>query len=237
MDDARKDGAEVLDTYLAFHAVKSGAAFRESEHGSCGGGFARSPACKSFLAAIEDEVYRPVEVLVGGVAPGDSLAPAVDGLLACGHRVTVVREAMCFPARKREQRPPPGWAGNAAVASLADLRESSGISRQVTFADMELDEAHERMESLARRVPRFSSLHVLDEAIPWEFFRTRLEAARTRPRDTRPLTGPALMHDALVTWRSILLGAIYERPRNPRVRRMQGRTEPDRNRARGWCPR
>ncbi len=31
VDDARKDGAEILDTYLAFHAVKSGAAFRESE--------------------------------------------------------------------------------------------------------------------------------------------------------------------------------------------------------------
>ncbi len=205
-DDVEEDEAEAV----ALRALNEGRAV--VAHGSRGGGFARSPACKSFLAAIEDEFWRPVEVLVGGVAPGDSLAPAVDGLLACGHRVTVVREAMCFPARKREQRPPPGWAGNAAVASLADLRESSGISRQVTFADMELDEAHERMESLARRVPRFSSLHVLDEAIPWEFFRARLEAARSRPRDTRPLTGPTLMHDALVTWKSILLGAIYELP-------------------------
>lgn len=91
------------------------------------------------------------------------------------------------------------------------MRASSGIVRQGTFADLEIEEAHERMESLARRAPRFSSLHLLDEAVPWELYRARLEASRTRsPGGTLPLDGDALANDALVTWKSILLGAIYE---------------------------
>ena len=202
--DAEEEEAESV----ARRALYEGRAVVAS--GSGGGGFARSRACKSFLAAIEEGFERPLEVFVAGFAHGGSLAPAVDGLLAWGHRVAVVRDAISFPARKAERRPPPGWAGDGTVASLADLRESARTLRQGTFADLELEEAHERMESLARRSPRFSSLHVLDETVPWELYRARLEAARTRPRDTPPLVGDELTNDPLVTWKSIILGAIYE---------------------------
>ena len=178
--------------------------------GSRGGDFARSPACRSFLAAIEEAFRRPVEVLVGGFVRNGSLAPSVDRLLARGHRVTVVRDATSFPARKPRRRPPAGWAGDGAVRSLADLRRSSGIVRQGTFADLEIEEAHERMESLARRAPRFSSLHILDKAVPWELYRARLEVSRTRFPGTLALADEAFMNDALVTWKSILLGAIHE---------------------------
>lgn len=199
--DAEKDEAEAV----AYRALDEGRAVVAS--GAADGGFARSPACKSFLSTIEEEFARPVEVLVGGFVRGGSLAPAVDGLVACGHRVTVVREAMSFPARKHRKHPPPGWAGEGRVASLADMRESSGFWRQASFADMQLEKAHEGMESVARRTPGFSSLHILDEAIPWELLRARLEA--NRPHDALPLDDPALLNDALVTWKSILLGAIY----------------------------
>ena len=202
--DAEEDEAEAL----AYRALDEGRAVVAS--GSVGGGFARNPACKSFLAAIEEEVQRPLEVLVGGFAHGGSLAPTVDGLLALGHRATVLRDATSFPARKLERRPPPGWAGDGTVASLADLRTSAQVLRQGTFADLELEEAHERMESLARRSPRFSSLHILDETVPWGFYRSRLEAARTRPPDGLALVGDELVNDPIVTWKSIILGAIYE---------------------------
>lgn len=202
--DAEGDEAESL----AHRALDEGRAV--VARGPGGGGFARSPACKSFLDAIEEEFRRPVEVLVGGFAHGGSLAPTVDGLLARGHRVTVLRDAISFPARKPERRPPPGWAGDGTVASLADLHASAQVLRQTTFADLELEEAHERMESLARRSPRLSSLHILDAAVPWELYRARLEAARTRPPDTRALVGDDSANDPLVTWKSIILGAIYE---------------------------
>ena len=202
--DAEEDDAEAL----AYRALDEGRAVVAS--GSGGGGFARSPACKSFLAAIEEDVQRPLEVLVGGFAHGGSLAPTVDGLLAHGHRVTVLRDATSFPARKPERRPPPGWAGDGTVASLADLRTSAQVLRQSTFADLELEEAHERMETLARRSPSFSSLHILDETVPWELYRARLEAARTRPPDGLALVGDELVNDPIVTWKSIILGAIYE---------------------------
>lgn len=202
--DAEKDEAEAL----AHRALDEGRAVVAS---GSRGGFARSPACESFLAAIEEEFGRPVELLVGGFVHDGSLAPAVGGLLARGHRVTVVRDAVSFPARKPRRRPPPGWAGDGAVRSVADMRASSEIVRQGTFADVEIEEAHERMESLARRAPRFSSLHILDEAVPWELYRARLEASRTRsPGGTLPLDCDALANDALVTWKSVLLGAIYE---------------------------
>lgn len=199
------DAGEDEGAALAHRALDEGRAVVAS--GPRGGGFAGSPACRSFLAAIEEEFGRPVELLVEGFVHGGSLAPAVDGPLARGHRVTVVRDAISFPARKRETRPPPGWAGDGRVAWLADLREPE-IPRQSTFADLELEEAHERMEILARRAPRFSSLHILDEAIPWELYRARLES--NRPLDFLPLDDLVLMDDALVTWKSILLGAIYE---------------------------
>ncbi len=202
--DAGEDEGEAV----ALRALDEGRAVVAS--GSRGGDFARSPACKSFLAAIEEEFQRPVEVLVGGVVHDGSLAPSVDGLLARGHRVTVVRDATSFPARKPRRRPPPGWAGEGAVRSLADLRASSGIVRQGTFSDLEIEEAHERMEFLARRAPRFSSLHILDEAVPWELYRARLEVSRTHFPDTLALADEALMNDAMVTWKSILLGAIFE---------------------------
>ncbi len=203
--DAEEDEAEAL----AHRALDEGRAVVAS---GSRGVFARSPACESFLAAIEEEFGRPLELLVGGFVHDGSLAPAVDGLLERGHRVTVVRDAVSFPARKPRRRPPPGWAGDGAVRSVADMRASSGSVRQGTFADLEIEEAHERMESLARRAPRFSSLHILDEAVPWELYRARLEASRTRsPGGTLPLLPvDALLNDALVTWKSILLGAIYE---------------------------
>ena len=66
------------------------------------------------------------------------------------------------------------------------------------------------METLARRSPRFSSLHILDETVPWELYRARLKAARTRPPDGLALVGDELVNDPIVTWKSIILGAIYE---------------------------
>ena len=191
---------------LARRALDEGRAVIAS--GSGGGGFARSPACTSFLAAVAEEFERPVELLVGGFVRGDSLASGVDALLARRHQVTVVRDAMSFPARKAERRPPPGWAGDGTVASLADLRASWGMVRQTTFADLEIEEAHERMESLARRAPKFSSLHILDEAVPWELYRARLDAGR--PTDTFRFGDAAWTDDALVAWKSLILGAIYE---------------------------
>ena len=201
--DAGEDEAEVV----GYRARDEGRAVVASGPG--GGGFARSPACESFLGAVELGFGRPVELLVGGFVRDGSLAPAVDGLLARGRRVTIVRDAISFPARKPQRRPPRGWAGDGTVRSVADLRASSGVFRQSTFADLEMAEAHVRMESLARRAPRFSSLHSLDEAVPWELYRARLEASRTRSDDALP-RADTLMNDVLVTWKSILLGAIYE---------------------------
>jgi len=201
------DAGEDEGEDMAHRALDEGRAVVAS--GPSGGDFARSPACKSFLAAIEEKYRRPAEVLVVGFAKEGSLASSVDPLLARGHRVTVVRDATSFPARKPRRRPPPGWAGDGAVRSVADLRASSGIVRQGTFADLEIEEAHERMESLARRAPRFSSLHILNEAVPWELYRARLEGPRTFPHDLA-LADEALTDDALVTWKCILLGAVYE---------------------------
>ncbi len=201
--DAGENEAEVV----GHRALDEGRAVVASGPG--GGGFARSPACESFLAAVELGFGRPVEMLVGGFVHDGSLAPAVDGLLARGRRVTVVRDAISFPARKPRRHPPRGWAGDGAVRSMADLRASSGVLRQSTFADLEMAEAHERMESLARRAPRFSSLHILDAAVPWEIYRARLKAMRPRSAAALPLAD-AWMNDALRIWKSVLLGAIYE---------------------------
>ena len=201
------DAGEDEGEDMAHRALDEGRAV--VANGPRGGDFARSPACKSFLAAIEEKYRRPVEVLVVGFAKEGSLAPSVDPLLARGHRVTVVRDATSFPARNPLRRPPSGWAGDGVVRSVADLRASWGRYCQGTFADQEIEEAHERMESLARRAPRFSSLHILDEAVPWELYRARLEGPRTFPNNLA-LADEALTDDALVTWKCILLGAIYE---------------------------
>ena len=205
--DASEDEAESL----AHRALGEGRAVVASR--ASDGGFEGSLACGSLLAAVKDAFHRPVELLVAGVARDGSLVRVVDALLLHGHRVTVVRDAVCWTGPEPAGGPLPGWARDGDVVSLAFLRESLGVFRQRAFADIEIEEAYEQMERMARRAPKFSSLHELDAAIPWELYRARLAAMLGSSVDPlRPRRAPLASDDVLVVWKSILLGAIYELP-------------------------
>lgn len=205
--EASEDEAESL-AHRALGEGRAVVAGRGSD-----GGFEGTLACASLLAAVEDAFHRPVELLVAGVARDGSLVRVVDDLVLHGRRVTVVRDAVCWTGPEPARGPLPGWAGDGDVVSLAVLRESLGIFRQRAFADIEIEEAYEQMETMARRAPKFSSLHELDAAIPWELFRTRLAATLENPVDALRLRrAPLATNDVLVTFKSILLGAIYELP-------------------------
>lgn len=205
--DANEDEAESL----ARRALAEGRAVVVGRAQDCG--FEGTVACASLLAAVENAFHRPLELLVAGVARDGSLVRVVDDLLSHGHRVTVVRDAVCWTGPEPAKGPLPGWAGDGDVVSLAVLRESLGVFRQRAFADIEIEEAYEQMERMARRAPKFSSLHELDAVIPWELFRARLAATLGNPVDAlRPRRAPLATDDVLVMWKSVLLGAIYELP-------------------------
>ena len=179
-------------------------------HRRPGGGFEEHTVCGAFLAAVEDAYHRPVEIVVAGVARGGTVARGVDGLLSHGHRVTVVRDAIFTTGSGTETEPVSGWAGGGTVVSLAELRHTVEDSRQISFADIQIAEAYEHLDRLLNGPSDATPLPRLDDAVPWKLFRARLEAARRKREDIfRPRELLALS-DALVMFKSILLGAIYQ---------------------------
>ena len=137
----------------------------------------------------------------------------VEGLLSHGHRVAVVRDAIFIPGpgSELETEPMCGWTGGATVVSLGQLRDAAVDSRQISFADLEIAEAHEHLDRLLNTSSNTApSLAELDAAVPWELFRAPLEASRMKGEDLFRDRDPLDLNDALVMFKSILLGAIYD---------------------------
>ena len=196
---------------LGYHAAARGRAV--VAHRKPGGGFEEHSECEALLAAVEDAHYGPLEIIVAGVAWDGTVARIVEGLLSHGHRVTVVRDAVFMPGARSEPETEPvcGWAGGGTVVSLAQLRDAAGDSRQISFADLDIAEAHEHLDRLLNTSSNTTpSLAKLDAAVPWELFRAPLEASRMSGEDLFRDRDPLDLNDALVMFKSILLGAIYD---------------------------
>ena len=172
-----------------------------------GGGLEEHSSCGALLAAVKEAYHRPVEIVVAGVARDGTLARTVDGLLSHGHRVTVVRDSVFVTGPEAEPRA--DWAGGGTVVSLAELRNSVEDSRQVSFADFQVAEAYEHLDRLLNGSSNITPLAKLDAAVPWELFRARLEASLRRREDLLRAREPLAFNDALVMFKSILLGAIH----------------------------
>ena len=189
---------------LGYGALEEGRAV--VAHRRFGGGFEEHTVCGAFLAAVEDAYNRPVEIVVAGVARDGTVARVVDGLLSHGHRVTVVRDAIFTTGPE----PVSGWAGGGTVVSLAELRHAVEDSRQISFADIQIAEAYEHLDRLLNGPSDATPLPKLDAAVPWKLFRARLEASRRNREDFFRAREPLALSDALVMFKSILLGAIYK---------------------------
>ena len=164
----------------------------------------------AFLAAVEDFFDLPVEVVVAGVARDRSMERAADGLISHCHAVTVIRDGICWVgARPREEALPGRGSPRSTVASLAALRRDAAGYRQMSFADIEIGEAYEHLDRIMRRMPGFRVLDNLGAEIPWELFRSRLEASRMDRTDALRGDASLFATDALVAFKSILLGAMY----------------------------
>ena len=193
---------------LGYGALEEGRAV--VAHRRFGGGFEEHTVCGAFLAAVEDAYNRPVEIVVAGVARDGTVARVVDGLLSHGHRVTVVRDAIFTTGPEPETEPVSGWAGGGTVVSLAELRHAVEDSRQISFADIQIAEAYEHLDRLLNGPSDSMPLPKLDDAVPWELFRRRLEAARRSQEDLFQPRDPLTLSDPLVMFKSILLGAVYK---------------------------
>lgn len=202
--DAADEEAEVL----GYRAIQEGRPV--VAHRRRGGVLEETNACRSFLAAVEDAFVRPVEVLVVGVAPDGSLARVVDGLLSHGHRVTVVRDAIFTTRAGPQGQPVSAWAGGGTVGSMDKLRESARDFAQISFADLEIAEAYEHLDRVMGRPSVLTPLARLDAAIPWELYRVRLETVEMNLADRVGQREPLAEIDALVMFKSMLLGAVYE---------------------------
>ena len=201
--DANEDEASAV----AARALREGR--HVVTHGTGDGLFEQRRACGSLLAAVGELFERPVEILVAGCALVGSVAPVVDGLRSHGHRVAVIRDAIVTSCREPEEEVTMAWAGKGAVLSLHDLRQPLHDSRQVSFADIEIAGAYRRLDALMNTSSEFTPLARLDEAVPWELFRARLEVSRRNPQEARGRREPLAICDAVVVFKSLLLGAIH----------------------------
>lgn len=202
------DATEEEASTLAVRAVREGR--QVVCHGTGDGSFEERPACGFFLAAVEKMFERPVEILVAGCAPAGSVAPVVAGLRSHGCRVALIRDAILTTGREPEERAGTAWAEEGTVVSLHDLRHPVHDSRQISFGDIEIAEAYMRLDELIDASSDFIPLVRLEEAVPWELLRPRLEVSRRNPRDAQRRRTPLDLCDAVVLFKSLLLGAIYD---------------------------
>ena len=176
-------------------------------HRTGDGAFEEHRACGTLLAAVETAFDRPVELFVAGFARDGSLARVRNGLLSHGHLVTVVRDAVFASGSAGPESPS---TGEGTVASLAELRESTDGMRQVSFADLEVEDAYENLDALMGRPSVLTPLARLEAAVPWALYSARLEAGLRRREDAHRTHGPFTGVGSSMLFRSILLGAIYE---------------------------
>ena len=231
-DGVERDSGRIIETIRppvplrlerdATHDQAVAVAGRALQEGRCvvahrtdEGVFEADSACRSFLGEVEDMFERPIEIVVAGFARDGSMAPVVHPLLAGGHRVTVIGESVFASGNEPEELSMTGWAGRGRIVSLADLRHSGAVFRQASFGDIEIAEVYDQLDELTQVWSNVVPLAELDAAVPWELFRSRLEAARQaggsplRRRD--PLAGnPLAGDDALIVFKSLLLRAIYD---------------------------
>ena len=205
-----QDADEVEAEAVAYRALAEGRAVFACK--SRDGVFEQSVACDSFLRSLEDVLLRPLEVVVAGVARDGSVIRAVDGLLASGREVTVIRDAVCGVQPRLDEELRSRWAGEGVVVSLADLHWSEGADPQISFADIEIAEVYEKLDRMMGRQSAFIPLAELDAAVPWELYRARLDAARLGRMDGPRLRASLLAHDVVAVFKAILLGAIYDLP-------------------------
>ena len=209
--DPHADDEEAED--LGYRAIEEGRSVVAHRTGA--GVFEEQTACGAFLGAVEDAYYRPVEVLVTGIARGGSVARVADGLLKHGHRVIVVRDAIFTTGPEPEEGPASSWAGRGSVQSLAEVRESVPALRQISFADIEFEEAYERLDSMMTRRTGLTPLPTLDALVPWNLYRarlyrTRMETSRRSLEDLVRTPEPLPEFDVLVAFKAMLLGTIYD---------------------------
>lgn len=84
--------------------------------------FSGNAATSRFLASLEAELGSPIHFLVAGVARDVCVTQAVDGLLARGYGVTVVRDATWGLGLESEEATLARWvAGGATLTRVGDL--------------------------------------------------------------------------------------------------------------------
>lgn len=173
--------------------------------------FEADSACRSFLGELEDMLERPIEIVVAGFARDGSMAQMVHPLLAGGHRVTVIGDSVfASGGGEPEELSVTGWAGRGRIVSLADLRHSGAVFRQTSFGEIEIAEVYERLDELTQVWSNVVPLAELDAVVPWELFRSRLDAARQAGNGTLRHRDPLAVNDALIVFKCLLLGAIYD---------------------------
>ncbi|HIE93260.1 MAG TPA: isochorismatase family protein [Acidobacteria bacterium] len=84
--------------------------------------FTGNPATESFLAAVGEELGRPLSFVVIGVARDVCVTQAVDGMQARGYPVTALSDATWGLGLEPEAVTLARWAQKGRVTTLAELR-------------------------------------------------------------------------------------------------------------------
>ena len=91
--------------------------------------FAGNPGTEAFLAALEEELGCPLQVVVAGVARDVCVTQAVDGFLARGIPVVAVRDAMWGLGLEDESETLARWAGAGGNVLTLEVLKNPPESR------------------------------------------------------------------------------------------------------------